>query len=285
VAGCSHSMGGGAGSALGQSAAPHVRGLPLFKLRCGIPSLLVSFMPLSLNGRRVVVLGVGTGMGRSIALALSSLGAKVILGSRSLERLRSICAEASKYGGDCHPYQVDVTRSDELQLLSQKVESEHGGATDLVYNAGGFFSLDPIQRVSEELFDSAYALNAKGFFLAVKAFLEQVQRASGSIVAIIASPATILAGSVAYAASKGAMEWMVRRLAKELAGSGVRVNCVAPGPTSHEPAPIEPGAARLRSWEQHPPSDVGWAVAILVSGALPRMTGECLVIDGGLSLP
>lgn len=242
-------------------------------------------MTLSLRNRRVVVLGVGTGMGRSIALTLASLGATVIIGSRDVERITSICMEAHKYGAECYAYKTDVTVPDELRELAKVVLERHGGATDLVYNAGGYFSLDKIEEISEEFFEEALTLNLKGFFYAVKAFLEQVRGNRGSIVAISASPATILAGNVGYVASKGGLSWMIKRLAKELAPYGVRVNCVGPGPTSHEPAPLETGEAKLRTWEQHPASDVGWAVALLISRAMPRLTGECVTLDGGLSIP
>ena len=240
---------------------------------------------LSLRGRRVVVLGVGTGMGRSISLTLASLGATVILASRDVERLKSICSETAKHGADCHAYKVDVTSPAQLKDLARIIEERHGGATDLVYNAGGYFSLDKMEDITEEFFDQALALNLKGFFYAVKAFLSQVRRSKGSIIAISASPATILAGNIAYVASKGGLNWMIKKLAKELASEGVRVNCVAPGPTSHDPAPLETSEAKLRTWEQHPASDVGWTVALLVTKAMPRLTGECITIDGGLSIP
>jgi len=242
-------------------------------------------MVLSLRGRKVVVLGVGTGMGRSISLTLASLGATVILASRSLEKLNSICIETATQGAECYAYKVDVTSPAELRSLAETVEKKHGGATDIVYNAGGYFSFDKTEDVTEEFFEQALALNLKGFFYAVKAFLDQVKRNKGSIITISASPATILAGNIAYVASKGGLNWMVKKLAKELAPHGVRVNCVAPGPTSHDPASLETSEAKLRTWEQHLASDVGWTVALLVSRAMPRLTGECIIIDGGLSIP
>lgn len=242
-------------------------------------------MVLSLSGKRVLVLGVGSGMGRSIALSLASLGATVFLASRSLDKILSICRETSKFGASCYAYRADVTSKEDMNNLAMIIEENHNGITDLVYNAGGFFTTDTIDNVSLEFFEKALELNMKGFFIAVKAFSPQVRRSKGSIIAITASPATILAGNIAYVASKGGLEWMIKRLAKELAGEGVRVNCVAPGPTSHEPAPLETVEANLRTWEQHRASDVGWTVALLLTKAMPRLTGECINIDGGLSIP
>lgn len=238
-----------------------------------------------LKGRRVLVVGVGTGAGRSIALALAASGADVLLASRSVERIAGICEEVRGLGASCSYHRVDATVREEVERLASTLEHSYGGVTDVVYNAGGYFSLDPVEAVSEELFDRAIALNLKGFFLVVKAFLSQVARARGGFVAVVASPAAILAGNVAYAASKGGLIWAVKRLAKELADRGVKVNCVGPGPTSHGLAPLEAQPAKLRSWDPHPASDIGWAVVYLLSTRSARLTGECLSLDGGLSIP
>ncbi len=238
-----------------------------------------------LDGIRGVIVGVGHGMGRSIALSMAREGALIGLISRNRGRLESICREVEGLGSKCYYETADATDPTGLSKAAQRISSKLGGVDVLVYNAGGWFSLDGIEAIDEDFMINAYRTNVLGFFNSVKAFLREVEESRGVIIAISASPKTILAGNVAYASSKGGLIWMVKRLAKELGQRGIRVACIGPGPTSKDPSPLEPSDPGLLDPQPHPAVYVGEAVVAIASRKLYRLTGECVSIDGGLSIP
>ncbi|MEM0047229.1 MAG: SDR family oxidoreductase [Fervidicoccaceae archaeon] len=232
-----------------------------------------------------VIIGVGTGMGRSIALSLASRGWNLALLSRSIDRLNEICREAEELKVKCIAIGTDAM--DERSLVSSLREARNAllGIDALVYNAGGFFSLEELDSLELNTLDKAYFLHIRGLFISVKELLKDLRERKGSIVVIAASPSTIVAGNAAYAATKGAQLWLVKRLAKEMLKYGVRVNSVSPGPTSHDPSSPEDLEIKLGSAEPRPSWDVGEAVAFLLSKSSPRFTGSNLIMDGGLSIP
>ncbi len=235
-----------------------------------------------LDNQIAVVFGVGTGMGRSIAYSLHERGAKIILVSRNTERLEKICKEL---GEGCYALKGDVTNIKEIQDIRNKILNEIGKPSIIVYNAGGYFTLHTIEHIDQEFFNKALELNSNGFFHVTKMFLLDLQDTQGTIIAITAAPKTLLLGNIAYAASKGALTAMVKKLACELKEYNIRVNCVAPGPTSHEPSSKKDLQIKLTSTEPSPSKDVGEIVAFLASKQAPRITGECINLDSGASLP
>jgi 3-oxoacyl-[acyl-carrier protein] reductase len=240
---------------------------------------------LSVGGKKAIIIGVGTGMGRSIALSLASRGWSLALLSRDLEKLKRICQEAGEKGIECHAIRADAAEESSLLSSLREAKKKLGRVDALVYNAGGFFSLDPIDNLGVEMLDNASSLHVRGLFISVKEVLEELKKSRGSVVVIVASPSTIVAGNAAYAATKGAQLWLVKRLAKEMLSFGIRVNSVSPGPTSHDPSSPSDLKVRLGVAEPMPSWDVGEAVSFLLSDSSPRITGENLIMDGGLSIP
>lgn len=236
--------------------------------------------------KSAIIIGVGTGMGRSIALSLASKGWSVALISRDMGRMREICREAEEKGVKCYAVKGDAMEESSLLNALREAREKLKRVDALVYNAGGFFTLDTVETLSADMMDKAYLLHVKGLFLAVKEALNDLKASKGSVVVIAASPATIVAGNAAYASTKGAQLWLVKRLAKELLSLGIRVNSISPGPTSHDPSsPSDLKKVKLGSAEPMPSWDVGEAVAFLLSDSSPRVTGENFVMDGGLSIP
>jgi gluconate 5-dehydrogenase len=238
-----------------------------------------------LNEKTAVIVGVGTGMGRSIALSLASKGWNLALLSRDAKRTGEICNEAEAKGIKCFPIVADAMDEGSLNEAMKEAKKKLGRVGALVYNAGGFFTLDGIESLSLDLLDKAYLLHLRGLILSVKALLDDLKSSKGSVVVVVASPATIVAGNAAYASTKGAQLWLVKRLAKELLSYGVRVNSVSPGPTTHDPSSPSDLEVKLGTYDPRPSWDVGEAVAFLLSESSPRFTGANLIMDGGLSIP
>lgn len=233
---------------------------------------------------RGVIVGVGPGMGRSIALSMAREGASVGLISRSVERLMSVCGEVERFGVKCYYHVADATNRKAMEEAASTITSRLGGVDALVYNAGGWFSMDAIDGVDEDFLLGAFKSNILGLFNSVKVFLGELVKSRGVIVVISASPKVILSGNVAYAAAKGGQVWMARRLAKELAPRGVRVVCIGPGFTRKDPSPLEPGDPRLGDPTPQPAIYVGEAVVAIISRKMYRLTGEYIALDGGISL-
>ena len=237
-----------------------------------------------LEGLRGIVVGVGLGMGRSIALSMAREGASLGLISRSVERLKAICGEVEAFNVKCYYHAADATVKSSLEEAALSLTSSLGGVDVVVYNAGGWFSTSSVEELDEEFLLGALKSNIVGLFNTVKVFLEELAKTRGVLVVISASPKVILSGNAAYAAAKGGQVWMVKRLAKELAQKGIRVVAIGPGPTSKEPSPIEPEDPKLMDPKPHPAVYVGEAVVVVVSRKMYRLTGEYIALDGGLSI-
>ncbi|MEM0366292.1 MAG: SDR family oxidoreductase [Acidilobaceae archaeon] len=237
---------------------------------------------MSLSGLNSIILGAGPGMGRSIALALAKEGSRIALAARTYEKIKFICDEISELKVKCLPIVGDVSSYNSLSNIKSKVLEYFDRIDVIVYNAGGYFSFEGVENISEEYLLGALRNNIVGLYNTVRVFLKELEKSKGALLVTVASPYVILQGNIAYAAAKGGLIWMVKRLAKELANRDIRVVCIAPGFTYREP--IEAGGSKLRSLEPQSPDYIGWVVAFLASRRAERITGECIVVDGGLSI-
>ncbi len=242
------------------------------------------------KGRRAVVTGAATGIGRAYALELAAEGAELVLAdlADSEETAQLIRAR----GGAALAVRCDVSAPADVDALAEAVQ-RLGGADILVNNAG-IYPMGPFDTITYEDWRRVLSVNLDSVFLLSKALVPHMRRQRwGRIVCI--SSAMFHAGapgSLHYVASKGGIIGFVRSLAAELGGEGITVNAIAPGLTRStgtstgvhdELGLFEAVTAQQAIKRVGVPEDLAPAVSFLVSDDASFITGQTLVIDGGLT--
>jgi len=241
----------------------------------------------SLGGKVALVTGGSRGIGAAISRELAEAGARVAVnyraGQEAAEKL------ASEIGGLAA--QADVSSADEVQAVVERVESELGDLDILVNNAG--VTRDTlIARMSDEDWETVIDTNLRGTFNTSRAVARKMlRRRSGaivnlsSVVGVHGNP-----GQANYAASKAGIIGLTKALARELGSRGVRVNAIAPGYISTELTDVLNEEQRGLILGNTPlgrlgePGDVAGAVRFLCSDEAAFITGEVLLVDGGLGM-
>ena len=240
-------------------------------------------------GKRVLVTGSGTGIGREIALEFAREGAIVVLHySHSEEGAVSAVREIHQAGGRSAAFKADFARLQEVEQLAQKSVEFLGGLDVLVNNAAITMNL-PFEKVTPEQFDTLYHVNIRSPFFLTQAVLPALMDSSGAIVNIASIHAFEgYPGHSVYAGTKGAIVAYTRELAIELAPKGVRVNAVAPGAVVVENHyKVDPNYDPKANGKLIPcgfegrPLDIARAVVFLASEDARYIIGQTLVIDGG----
>jgi 3-oxoacyl-[acyl-carrier protein] reductase len=243
-----------------------------------------------LEGKVALVTGASRGIGRAIALQLARRGARVACVATSAERAGETAQACTELGTRAQAYGVDVAQSSAVNELVSAVQADFGGLDILVNNAG--ITRDQLLlRMSEEDFDRVLDVNLKGSFNFIRAAARTLMKARGKIVNITSVVGlTGNAGQANYAASKAGLIGLTRSVAKELGSRNVCVNAVAPGYIATDmTAAIDPAAAKTLA-EAIPLGRIGearevaLAVDFLCGPAGAYITGQTLVVDGGLSM-
>ena len=234
--------------------------------------------------------GASRGIGRAIAERLARDGARVACVATKVENAVETAAACAALTPGAKAYGVDVADSAAVAALVEEVRKDLGGLAVLVNNAG-LTRAPRLLRRSEEDFDRVVEVNLKGTWNFVKAAVRPMMKTAGRIVNITSVVGVIgNAGQANYAASKAGVIGLTRSAAKELAGRGVTVNAVAPGFIETDMTAGIPDNEREKLTGSIPlgrigaVADVAEAVAYLVGPGGAYITGQTLVVDGGLSL-
>jgi len=247
----------------------------------------------AVQGRTAIVTGASRGIGRAIAALLAEEGANVVVVSRSAEALETVVDDITGRGGRAVAVAADVTGEDAPQTIVNRALDEFGGLDILVNNAGGNSFMSPLQTMRFSGWQKTMVLNLDSTVRLIQAALPAlVAGGHGSIVNV--SSVTGLRGSPLmshYGAAKAAVISLTQSLALEVATEGVRVNALVPGwietdltgflRTDEGLEDTVIGRVPMRRWGR--PEEIAQAALFLAADASSFVTGQSLVVDGGLS--
>jgi NAD(P)-dependent dehydrogenase (short-subunit alcohol dehydrogenase family) len=249
-----------------------------------------------LTGKRALIYGGGTGLGYACAQAMMENGASVFITGRRRNKLEQ-ASETLSAGGRLGFSEGDFTKEDDVARLTKSAVEFLGGIDSLVVSSGRSV-IGSVLTCTLAQFQDILTVNMTGPFLAVRAAAPHLVAAAPSSVILIASVVATAAMKerVAYCASKSGVLGMTRAMALDLADKGVRVNAISPSLVLTDLAreimsrESDPAATLARRQAQHPlgrlgnPDEIGAAAVYLASESAAWMTGQNLIIDGGLSI-
>lgn len=239
----------------------------------------------------VLITGALTGIGRAAAVAFAKAGNRVVLSGRRPDAGEALTAELRALGAEVEFVEADVTKEDQVRRLVDRAVERFGRLDAAVNTAGTEGKPGPVLEQTAESYAATFNTNVLGTLLSMKHELRvMTAQRSGSIVNISSTYGHEGAkGASVYAGSKHAVEGMTKSAALEAAGSGVRVNAVAPGPTetgmldrftgtAERKAALAAGVPLGRIGQ---PAEIARAIVFLASDAASFVTGQIVTADGG----
>ena len=246
----------------------------------------------NLSGKTALVTGASRGIGRAIALALAAAGAHVIVHyGRGAAEAEGVIAEIRKQGGRADAVAADLAAADGPHKLAKLTRAIVGDRLDILVANAGISKSATIEDTTVEDFDKLFAVNVRAPFFLVQQLLPIL--ANGSCIVLLSSLAArgVVGTIPAYAATKGAIDTLVRHFASLLAARGIRVNAVAPGVVETDMSNftktdagrgVALGMQALKRLAQ--PDDIGGVVAFLAAEEARWITGDSIHVDGGSKL-
>jgi NAD(P)-dependent dehydrogenase (short-subunit alcohol dehydrogenase family) len=245
-----------------------------------------------LNGKTALVTGASRGIGRAIALALAQEGAQVLVHYSSSEKeADSVVAQIRKAGGKAEKVGTDLREADGAHTLAMRVREIVGGRLDILVANAGISKAATIEATTVEDFDNLFAVNVRAPFFLVQQLLPALCKGSNIIFTSSVAARASVGTLYAYAATKGAIDTLVKHFAAALGSRGIRVNAVAPGVVDTEmsnftktEAGREATLAMQALKRMAVPEDIAPVVAFLASDDARWITGDSIRVDGGSKL-
>jgi len=243
----------------------------------------------NLSGKTALVTGASRGIGRATALALAKAGAQVVVhyGSGANEA-EAVVAEITKAGGRADAVSADLSAPDGAHKLARQVRAIVGDRLDILVANAGISKAATIEETTVEDFDQLFAVNVRAPFFLVQQLLS-ILGSGGSVVLVSSLAAHAVVGTLsAYAATKGAIDTLVKHFAAVLGARSIRVNAVAPGVVATDMSSFTKtdagrtttfGMQALKRLAQ--PDDISGVVAFLASDDARWITGDTVHVDGG----
>jgi 3-oxoacyl-[acyl-carrier protein] reductase len=246
----------------------------------------------TLSGKTALVTGASRGIGRSSALALARAGAQVLVHyGRGAKEAEAVVADIRKASGRAEAVAADLAAPDGPHKLAKEVRAIMGDRLDILVANAGTSKAAAIEDYTVQDFDRLFAVNVRAPFFLVQQLLPVLHQGS-SIVLLSSLAARAAVGTLsAYAATKGAIDTLVKHFASVLGARGIRVNAVAPGVVQTDMSNFTQtdagrdytlGMQALKRLAE--PDDIGGAVAFLASDEARWITGDTIHVDGGSKL-
>ncbi len=243
---------------------------------------------------KVLVTGAGIGIGAATAHAFGDAGYRVIVTDILEEESLSIVSEIESGGGEAEYHHLDVTSTEEVESVVSAVQEKYGPLNTIVANAGIAHKV-PLAELTDEKWDQTHEIDLKGVMRVCRAAAPAMREAGRGSMIAVSSIMGVAYGwdeHVQYSSAKAGIVGLVRGLAVELAREGIRVNGIAPGyirtaqALSEEhslgPEGLEQAAEFIPMGRVGEPEDIADVILFLASDAARYLTGQVIVVDGGL---
>ena len=246
----------------------------------------------SLANKTALVTGASRGMGRAAAFALAAAGARVVVHyGRNADEAKSVVDQIRSVGGRADALGADLSAPDGAHLLATQVRNLIGERLDILFANAGISKFAPLESLAVKDFDEMFAVNVRAPYFLVQQLLPVLGEGS-SVILVSSLGAHAAVGTLsAYAATKGAIDTLVKYFAAALGPRGIRVNAIAPGVIDTDMsnfAKTDEGKAFVLGMQAlkriGQPGDVGPVVAFLASDDARWITGDTIRVDGGSKL-
>ena len=246
----------------------------------------------NLSGKTALVTGASRGIGRASALALAKAGAQVLVHYSNREKeADAVVAEIRNGGGKADKVGVDLRNPDGAHVLAKRVRAVVGDRLDILVANAGISKSATIEDTTVEDFDNLFAVNVRAPFFLVQQLLPALCKGSNIIFVSSLTARASVGNLYAYAATKGAIETLVKHFAAALGPRGIRVNAIAPGVVETDLSSfakteagreVTLGMQAMKRVAQ--PDDIAPVVTFLASDDARWVTGESIHVDGGSKL-
>jgi 3-oxoacyl-[acyl-carrier protein] reductase len=246
----------------------------------------------TLTGKTALVTGASRGIGRASAFALAAAGAQVLVHyGRGAKEADGVVAEIRKAGARADVIAADLAAPDGASKLARQTRSIVGDRLDILVANAGILKSATIEETKVEDFDRVFAVNVRAPFFLVQQLLPIMCKGSSIVFLSSLAARAVVGTEPAYAATKGAIETLVKHFASMLGARGIRVNAVAPGVVETDMSNFTKteagrdfalGMQALKHLAQ--PDDIGGVIALLASDDARWITGDTIHVDGGSKL-